>query len=82
MLLRRGRLPLFAAVLAASAILFAVAGSLGGLGPAEEATVLVVTLPVSLALYRALGTLVTRGGAPLRVLAPGSQRRASSSSVS
>jgi hypothetical protein len=81
MLLRRSRLPVLAAVLAASAVLFAVTGSLGGLGPAELATVLVVTVPVSLWLYRALEALVGRGGAPPGVLALGSQRRTSSSSV-
>jgi hypothetical protein len=52
------RLLAFFTFLSAFATLFAVVSALGGLGPGELSIVLLVTLPVSVALYRGLTTLL------------------------
>ena len=58
MLLRWTRLLGFITFLGAFVVLFGVVSALGGLGPGELSIVLLITLPVSLALYRGLTTLL------------------------
>ena len=57
-MLRPTRLLILTCSLAGFAALFSVVSTLGGLGPGELTSVLLVTIPVSLALYRAFTTLL------------------------
>jgi hypothetical protein len=54
------RILAFLFFLGAFAVLFAVVSALGGLGPGELSIVLLITLPVSLTLYRVLTTPLRR----------------------
>ena len=57
-MLRPTRLLALVLLLGGFAALFTVVSALGGLGPGELSTVLLITIPVSLALYRSFTTLL------------------------
>jgi hypothetical protein len=61
-MLRPTRLLILIGSLGGFAVLFTAVSALGGLGPGELSSALLVTVPVSLALFRACTTLLGRPG--------------------